>query len=50
MGCALCFGFLWNEANTVAHLVTPSAALTLVLVQSDILSLMGSPPFRPPRA
>ena len=50
VGCALCFGFVWNDANTVAYLVTPSAALMPVLVQSDIPSLMGLPPFRPPRA
>ena len=50
VNCALCFGFVWHDANTVAHLVTPSTALTPVLVQSDISSLMGLPPFRPPRA
>ncbi len=49
-GCALCFGFVGPEFTGMAHVITPSAALQPMLASADISSLMGSPPFRPPRA
>ncbi len=49
-GCALCFGFVGPEFTGMAHVITPSAALQPMLAGTDICSLMGSPPFRPPRS
>ena len=48
-GCALCFGFVGADVSAVAYTVPASAALKFVCAREAISSLMGSPPFRPPR-
>ncbi len=47
--CALCFGFVGTDVSPIAYTITPGAMLVPVLTAEDISSLMGSPPFRPPR-
>ena len=49
-GCALCFGLVEASATDVAYQMTAFAALTPAYVADSVSSLMGSPPFRPPRA
>lgn len=49
--CALaCFGFTATHVSGIAYSVPASAALKPVRASTAISSLMGSPPFRPPRA
>jgi uncharacterized protein involved in copper resistance len=50
VGCALCFGFVDAVATSVAYRIPSSAALQVPRVRIGLSSLMGSPPFRPPRA
>ena len=50
VSCALCFGFVDAGATAIAYTVAPGAVLKLAPAQDSISSLMGSPPFRPPRA
>jgi len=49
-GCALCFGIMSGHASTVAYTLLTGTALMPVHAPDEISSLMGSPPFRPPRA
>ena len=49
-GCALCFGVVNDHTSAVAYTLVPGAALMPVHAPDEISSLMGSPPFRPPRA
>lgn len=48
--CAMCFGFVSADAVNVSYTVLAGAALTPALEPDDLSSLMGTPPFRPPRA
>ena len=50
VNCALCFGFVGPEFTGIAYSVPISAALKPARVLNPLSSLMGSPPFRPPRA
>ncbi len=50
VGCTLCFVFVGTDASVVAYWVPISAALKPARVLNRLSSLMGSPPFRPPRA
>lgn len=50
VNCALCFGFVGPAFTGIAYAVAVSASLTPLRASTDISSLMGSPPFRPPRA
>jgi hypothetical protein len=50
VSCALCFGFVGAEVSGIAYAVIPGAALQPVHARVDLSSLMGSPPFRPPRS
>jgi len=47
---AICFGFTATDVSGIAYSAPVSAALKLVHADTAISSLMGSPPFRPPRA
>ena len=47
---AICFGFTATDVSGIAYAAPVSAALKLVRADTAISSLMGSPPFRPPRA
>jgi hypothetical protein len=49
VSCALCFGFVGADVTTIAYAVIPGTALKPARTQDDISSLMGLPPFRPPR-
>lgn len=49
-GCALCFAVVSAHVSDVAYAMLPGAALMPVHAPDEISSLMGSPPFRPPRA
>ena len=49
-GCALCFGFVGADNSAIAYVITTSATLKLLRPRENISSLMGSPPFLPPRA
>ena len=49
-GCALCFAFVVPGVSGVAYAVSFNTRLDPVLAATNISSLMGSPPFRPPRA
>jgi hypothetical protein len=49
--CALhCFNFTATGFSGVVFSTTASAALKLVRTRSHVVSQMGNPPFRPPRA
>ena len=47
---AICFGFTAFDASGIAYAAPVSAALKPLRASTAIFSLMGSPPFRPPRA
>ena len=47
---AICFGFTAFDVSGIAYTAPVSAALKLMRVNTALPSLMGSPPFRPPRA
>lgn len=47
---AICFGFTAFDASGIAYAAPVSAALKPLRASTAISSLMGSPPFRPPRA
>ncbi|HSP49742.1 MAG TPA: hypothetical protein VLN61_06070 [Pseudolabrys sp.] len=50
-GCALkCFNFTGTILADIAYSPPASAALKPARTSSNISSLMGSPPFRPPRS
>lgn len=49
-GCALCFGVVSAHVSAVAYTLLTGTALMPVHAPDEISSLMGSPPFRPPRA
>jgi len=49
-GCALCFGFVDAAFVEFAYALPGSSAVLPVPAHIDLSSLMGSPPFRPPRA
>ncbi len=50
VGCALCFVFVDTDVSVVAYSVPFNTALKPLRASTAISSLMGSPPFRPPRA
>ena len=50
VGCTLCFVFVGTDASVVAYWVPISTALKPARVLNRLSSMMGSPPFRPPRA
>ena len=47
---AICSGFTATDVSGIAYAAPASAALKLVHASTALSSLMGSPPFRPPRA
>ena len=47
---AICFGFTAFDVSGIAYAAPVSAALKPLRVSTAISSLIGSPPFRPPRA
>jgi hypothetical protein len=47
---AICFGFTATDVSGIAYLPPVSASLTPLRASTAISSLMGSPPFRPPRS
>lgn len=47
---AICFGFTATDVSGIAYTAPVSAALKPLRASTAISSLMGSPPFRPPRA
>ncbi len=49
-GCALCFGYVDASAADVAYVMAAGGALIVTPADAAHSSLMGSPPFRPPRA
>jgi hypothetical protein len=49
-GCALCFVVVATDVSGVVYSALTSAALMPVRLSSNHSSLMGSPPFRPPRS
>ena len=49
-GCALCSVVVSTDASTISYLMAASSTLTPVHAADSLSSLMGSPPFRPPRA
>jgi hypothetical protein len=49
-GCALCFAFVAPGVSSVAYAVSFNIRLDPVLAATNISSLMGNPPFRPPRS
>jgi hypothetical protein len=48
--CALCFGFVDARVSEIAYALPASSEVRPAPVSTDLSSLMGSPPFRPPRA
>jgi glutamate mutase epsilon subunit len=48
--CALNFGFTATDVSGIAYSAPESAALKPMRASTALSSLMGSPPFRPPRA
>lgn len=50
VGCTLCFVFVGTEPAVVAYSISFGTALKPARVLNRLPSLMGSPPFRPPRA
>lgn len=50
VGCTLCFVFVGADTSVVAYSIPFSTALKPARVMNRLTSLMGSPPFRPPRA
>jgi hypothetical protein len=48
-GCALCFGFVGASVSEIAYGLPASSTVLPAPVSTDLSSLMGSPPFRPPR-
>jgi hypothetical protein len=49
-GCALCFDFVAPGVSSVAYAVSFNTRLDPVPVATNLSSLMGIPPFRPPRS
>ena len=49
-GCAVCFGFVGASVAEIAYALPASIALMPAYTSDNFPSLMGSPPFRPPRA
>ena len=49
-GCALCFGFVGASAAEISYALPVSIAITPAYTSDNFSALMGSPPFRPPRA
>lgn len=49
-GCALCFAFVAPGVSSVAYAVSFNIRLDPVRAVTNISSLMGNPPFRPPRS
>ena len=49
-GCALCFAFVAPGVSSVAYAVSFNIRLDPVRAATNISSLMGNPPFRPPRS
>ena len=47
---AICFGFTAFDVSGIAYAAPAGAALKPLRASTAISSLMGSPPFRPPRA
>ena len=47
---AICFGFTATDVTGIAYAAPVSAALKPLRTSAALFSLMGSPPFRPPRA
>lgn len=47
---AICFGFTATDVTGIAYAAPVSAALKPLRTSTALSSLMGSPPFRPPRA
>jgi len=47
---AICFGFTATDVSGFAYLAPVTAALKPLRASTAISSLMGSPPFRPPRS
>jgi hypothetical protein len=47
---AVCFGFTTADVSGFVYLAPVSAALKPLRASTAISSLMGSPPFRPPRS
>ena len=47
---AICFGFTATDVTGIAYAAPASAALKPLRTSAALSSLMGSPPFRPPRA
>ncbi len=50
VGCTLCFVFVGVDVAVVAYSVAVGTALKPVHLLERLVSLTGSPPFRPPRA
>ncbi|HLA20307.1 MAG TPA: hypothetical protein VJZ74_02490 [Pseudolabrys sp.] len=50
VGCTLCFVFVGADTSVAAYSISFSTALKPARVLNRLSSLMGSPPFRPPRA
>jgi type II secretory pathway pseudopilin PulG len=49
-GCSPCFDFVVSDAIMLAYALSFDSALKPVRVATNLSSLMGSPPFRPPRS
>ena len=49
-GCAVCFGLVGASAAEIAYALPASIAITPTYTSDNLSSLMGTPPFRPPRA
>lgn len=47
---AICSGFSATDVSNIAYAAPRGIALKLMPVNTALFSLMGSPPFRPPRA
>ena len=47
---ATCIGFIATDVTGIAYSALETAALKPVRVRIDVSSMMGTPPFRPPRA
>jgi hypothetical protein len=49
-GCALCSIVINTDASAISYVMAASSMLTPAPAADSLSSLMGSPPFRPPRA
>src|SRR5665213_1245417 len=50
LGCALCFGFMAPNVSGLAYAVSFNAQLGPVPAATNLSSLAGGTPFRPPRS